>query len=120
LLEGHRAGDLERDLARIDVVVRAVDELDAHVDDRESGQNPRFHRLLDAEVDRRDVLLRDRAADDAVDELVALARLRGLDVDRGVAVLAAATGLADEASPDLVHSLADGLAVGDLWPADVR
>src|SRR3990170_1082906 len=53
--------------------------------------NPiRLHRLLDAEVDRGYVLARDLAADDLVEELVALARLGRLEVDDGVAVLAAA------------------------------
>src|SRR5690606_41654602 len=47
-----------------------------------------------------------------------LARRR-LDVDDRVAVLAAAAGLAHEAALDLLHALADRLAVGHLRPADV-
>ena len=94
--------------------------VDADVDDRVAGEDARLHRLLDAEVDRRDVLARDLAADDLVDELVALARLGRLEVDDRVAVLAAAAGLADEPALDLLDGLADRLAVGDLRAADVR
>src|ERR671937_709054 len=64
LLERHRAGDLERHLARVDLVVRPLDELDPDVDDRIPREDPGLHRLLDAEIDRRDVLLRDLPADD--------------------------------------------------------
>src|SRR6185437_11568726 len=120
VLERHRTGDLERHLARVDLVERAVDQLDPNVDDRVAGQNARFHRLLDAEVDRRDVLLGNLAADDLVDELVAVAGIHRLEVDHGVAVLATAAGLADEASLDLLDRPADGLTVSDLWAADVR
>src|SRR5438105_805773 len=120
LLEGHRAGDLEGPLARVDLVVGAVGELDAHVDDRIPGEDPGLHRLLDAEVDGRDELLRDLAADDLVDELVALARLGRLEVDDDVAILAAAAGLANEAPPNLLDGLGDSLPIGDLRPADVR
>jgi hypothetical protein len=67
----------------------------------------------------RDVLLRDLAADDLVDELVALARLRGSRL-----ITACRTGrgrrLADELALDLSTGLADRLAVGDLRAADVR
>jgi hypothetical protein len=120
LLEGHRARDLERALARVDVMVGAVDELHVHVDDRVAGEDARLHRLLDAEVDGRDELLRDLAADDLVHELVALARVRRLGVDDGVAVLAAAARLPDEPALNLLDRLADRLAVRDLRTADVR
>src|SRR5215210_6215140 len=120
LLEGHRAGDLEGDLARVDVVERAVDQLDSHVHDRVPGEHARLHRLLDAEVDRTDVLLRDLAADDLVDEVVALARLRRLRVDHGMAVLAAAAGLAHELALNLLDRAPEGLAIGDLRAANVR
>src|SRR5215210_3877839 len=119
LLEGHRAGDLEGDLARVDVVIRAFDELDPDVDDGVAREDPGLHRLLDAEVDRRDVLARDLPADDLVDELVALARLGRARVDHRVAVLAAPAGLADELALDLLDGAAERLPVGDLRPADV-
>src|SRR5215210_1039420 len=118
-LERDRAGHLEGDLARVDVVERAVDELDPDVDDRIAGQHPRLHRLLDAEVDRADVLLGDLAAHDLVDELVALAGLVRARVDHGVAVLAAAARLAHELALDLLDRAPERLAIGDLRPADV-
>ena len=65
-----------------------------------------------------DVLARDDAAHDLVDELVAAALLVGLELDDGVAVLAAAAGLADEAAVAL-RGAADRRAVGDLGLADV-
>ena len=120
LLDRHRAGDLERHLRGVDLVVGAVDELDLDVDDREAGEHAGAERLLDALVDRRDVLLGNRAADDLVLELVAVARLLRNDVDDDVAVLAAATGLAGELHVDVVDALAGGLAVRDLRLADVR
>src|SRR5207244_8183230 len=96
VLDGHRAGDLEGHLRRVDLVVRPVMEGDLDVDDREARVDARVERLADAGVDRLDVLARDRAADDLVDELVAGALLVRLGPDDGVAVLALAAGLADE------------------------
>ena len=101
LLEGERAGDLEGDLRRVGVVVLAVDERDAHVDHRVAGLDAVLERLLDALLDRRDELGRDRAALDLVDEVEALAGRR-LDVDVDDAVLARAAGLADELALDLL------------------
>ena len=48
VLDGHRAGDLERHLRRVDVVVRPVEERDLDVDDREAGVDARLERLADA------------------------------------------------------------------------
>ena len=118
VLDGHRSGDLERHLGRVDVVVRPVEQGDLDVHDREAGVDARGERLADALVDRLDVLARDGAADDLVDELVAGALLGGLELDDRVAVLALAAGLADEAAVAL-GGAADGLAIGDLRLADV-
>ena len=74
LLERHRARDLERHFARVDVVVRAVDQLDLHVDHRIAGEHAVLQRFLDPLLDRADVLTRDHAADDLVLEHEALAR----------------------------------------------
>ena len=52
-------------------MVRAVDEQHAHALHRRAGELAVLHRLLDALVDRRPEALRDHAADDLVDELVA-------------------------------------------------
>ncbi len=101
-------------------MVRAVDQLDLDVHDRVPGEHARADGLLDALVDRLDVLLRDLAADDLVDELVAGSRLLRDQVDHDVAVLARAAGLADELALDLVDGLPRGLAVGDLRAAHVR
>src|SRR3954447_15326662 len=119
-LERHRACDLERTLARVDLVVRPVDELDRDVDDRVAGEHARVHRFRDARVHRGDVLARDLAADDLVAELVALARLLRAEVDHDVRVLARAAGLAHELLANVLYVPARGLAVGDLRTADVR
>src|SRR5206468_5881266 len=80
---------------------------------------PGLERLLDSMVDRLDVLARDHAADDLVDELVAGALLGRLDPDDRVAVLALPTGLPDVPAAT-VGRAADRLAIGDLGLADVR
>ena len=77
----------------------------ADVDERVAGEHAALHRLLDAGVDRGDVLARDDAALDLVDELVAAAGAGGLERDDDVAVLAATTGLADVALLDLLDRL---------------
>ena len=56
LLEGLVAGDLERELGRVDVVVGAVLERELHVDHRVAGEHAELHGLLAALVDRGDVL----------------------------------------------------------------
>ena len=91
----------------------------ADVDERVAGDHAAFHRLLDAGVDRGDVLARDHATRDLVDELVAAARAGGLEADDDVSVLAAAAGLADVTLLDLLDRHCDRLAVRDLRLADV-
>src|SRR5690606_26262650 len=71
--------------------------------------------VLDALLDRRDVLARHDAALDRVDELeVRATRLERLELEHDVAVLAATTRLLDELALDLVAGLADRLAVRGL------
>ena len=70
----HRAGDLERQLARVDLVVAAVEQRDLDVDDGKPARTPRAIASRDALLDRRDELLRDDAADDVVLEDEARAR----------------------------------------------
>jgi hypothetical protein len=53
------AGDLEGHFRRVDVVVRTVDQLDAHVVDRVAGEDAARERFLDALVDRLDELARE-------------------------------------------------------------
>src|SRR6185312_12295778 len=119
LLERQRAGDLEGDFGGVRVVVLAVHERDADVHHRVAGLDAGLQRLLDALLDRRDELRRDRAALDSVDEVEALPG-GGLDVAVDDAVLTRAAGLAHEATLDSLGPAADRLAVGDLRPADVR
>ena len=76
LLERHRAGDLEGELGRVDVVVGAVVQGDLDVDQRVAGEDAELHGLLGARVDRRDVLPRDAATGDLVHELVAAVAAR--------------------------------------------
>ena len=83
-------------------MVRAVGEDGADVDERVAREHAALHRLLDAGVDRGDVLAGDDAAGDLVDELVAAAGAGGLERDDDVAVLAPAAGLADVALLDLL------------------
>jgi hypothetical protein len=73
LLEGHLTGDLERHLRGVDVVVLPVDQRRFDVDRGVAGEHAGIERLLHALVGRVDVLARDLAAADLVDELVALA-----------------------------------------------
>src|SRR5690606_33235451 len=74
--------------------------------------------LLDAGVDRGDVLLRDAAAGDLVDELVAAAGPGGLEVDLDLGELTRPAGLLLVGVDVAVDGLRDRLAVGDLRLAD--
>src|SRR4029079_520244 len=117
-LEGQGAGDLERDLRGVRVVVLAVHERHPDVDHRVAGAHAGLQCLFDALLHGGNELAGHRAAPDLRDEVEALAGRR-LDVDVDDAVLARAAGLAHEAALDLLRRAADGLAVGDLRAADV-
>ena len=93
VLERHGAGNLERHFRRVDIVVRAVVQLDAHVVDRIAREHAARERFLDAHVDRLDEFLRNRSALRLVLEDVTRARLAGIQMDLHVAVLAAAARL---------------------------
>ena len=118
LLEGHGAGDLERHLRRVDLMVGTVVQGNLHVNDVVAGQNTGLHSALDTVVNSGDVLLGNSTAHDSVDELVALTGLVGLDGDLDVTVLTGATGLTLVLGI-LIDCLADGLLVGDLGLTDV-
>ena len=98
---------------------RAVGEDGPDVDHRVAGEHA-GRRALDwmpwstAGMNSRGM----RAAGDLVDELVAAAGARGLEVDDDVGELARATGLLDVAVDDLLGRRRDRLAVGDLGLAD--
>src|SRR5262249_27675528 len=119
LFEGHRRGDLEGDLRRIDLMVRTIKESDLHVHHRVAGQGTRFHRVAHAALDRRNVLSGNYAALGVVIELEPFTRRHRLDTEDDVAILAAPTGLTDELA-FLLHGAPNGFLVGDLGLADVR
>src|SRR5918999_4893163 len=104
LLGGHGARDLERHLRGVDLVVGAVHQLHLDVHYRVAGDDAGVEGILDALVHARNVLPRDDAADDPIVELVA-ALVVVLDVDDGVAGLAAAARLPHEAALDALHAL---------------
>jgi hypothetical protein len=87
--------------------------------DRIAGEDAARQRFLDALVDRLDVFLRNRAADDLVLEHIAGARLRGIQMDLRVAVLPAAAGLPDVA-PLAIGRTRERFLVGNLRLADAR
>ena len=90
--------------------------LDVH--HREARERTRLERLADALLDRRDVLRRNHAALDLVDELEALARLLRSELEADVRVLTAAAGLLDVLVL-VVDRHRDRLAIRDLRSADV-
>src|SRR5690606_3016149 len=116
--EGHRGCYLERHLRGVDVMIRTVVKSDLDVDHRITGQDAVLHLLLDALVDRGNVILGHDAANDGIDKLVALTALQRLDAKPDVTVLTTPTRLPDELA-FLLDQLADGLAVGNLRLADV-
>src|SRR5690606_2891019 len=121
LLVGHRAGDLERHLRGVDVVRSTIDErrLDAHR--REAGEHADLHRVLDARVDRPDVLTGYATTGDGVHELVGDIRgdLERLKRDLHLSELTRTTGLLLVRVVVLLDRLADGLAVRNLGLAHV-
>ena len=88
-----RPRKLERDVRRVDGVVLAVVELRFEVDERIPGERPCLHGLPDPLVDRRDEVVRDRAADDRVFVLVTFAALPRRQLNRASRELSAASRL---------------------------
>ena len=72
---------------------RAVEDRRPEVDHRVAGEEAAHARVLDALLDGRDELPRDRAAEDVVHELEVAAARQRLDLDLAVAELAVAAGL---------------------------
>src|SRR3954471_2488275 len=123
LLEDHRAGDLEGHLRGVDLVVLAVDQGGLDTDHRVAGEDAVLHGVLDALVDRRDVLPGHAPTGHAVLELVrrrVAADRQRLQGDLDLRELAGATRLLLVGVVVLLHLAADGLPVGDLRLADVR
>jgi hypothetical protein len=69
VLERERARDLEGHLGAVDIVVLAVVKLHLEVHHRVARQEALQASFLDALLHRRPVVLRNRAAEDLVDEL---------------------------------------------------
>ena len=99
-------------------MIRAVVQGDLHVDHGVTGQDAGLHGALDTGVHGGDIFLGDGAADDLVDELIALAGLVGLQTDLDVTILALTAGLTGILGV-LLDLLLDGLLVGDLRCAHV-
>mmetsp|Transcript_28719 Transcript_28719/g.71654 ORF Transcript_28719/g.71654 Transcript_28719/m.71654 type:complete len:324 (+) Transcript_28719:552-1523(+) len=116
LLESHRAGDLEGHLVAVDVVIAAVEESDAHVDQGVAGDDAVLHLLGDAALDGRDVLLGHHTPHNGVLELIARTRLKRLDLDPDITIHTAATGLLDIPALSL-RLFGECFPIGDLWGA---
>src|SRR5439155_13154080 len=116
-LKADRRGQLERHLAGVDRVERAVEEPHLRVHQGFAGDNAGGRRLAYALLNGRDVLAWHRTADDLVLELDARATLQRLQLQPDVPVLALAAGLAHPAPLDLGVAQ-DRLAVGHLRTAD--
>src|ERR687898_868828 len=119
LLYSHAPRDLKRHLRGVDIVVRAVHELDLDVHDREPGYHAVVERVLNALVHAGYVLARDDATDDLVLELVSTLVVV-LDVDDRVPVLAATAGLPHETTLDVLDPPEDDLQVQLAHPGDDR
>src|SRR6185436_11823436 len=119
-LDRHRACDLERHFAGVDVVVGAVDELRLHIDHRISGEHSALESFAHALLGRLDELTRNYAADDLVLEDKAFALLGGLDVDHNVSVLTLTARLANELAFYLFNAFSDRLPVSHLRAPNVR
>src|SRR5947209_7152207 len=75
--EGEGAGDLEGHVGRVDVVVFAVVENGAEIDDREAGQVTARGGLANSSFDGGNPVLGDGAAENVVDEFNSFATLDG-------------------------------------------
>ena len=95
-------------IVRIHIVIGPVVENDAEIDDRKSRQISARRGVVNSFFDRGNVVLRNRAAEDVVDELELAAARQRLHLDLAIAVLPVAAGLL------LVASLHVGLAANRL------
>ena len=78
-LECHGTGDLKGHFRGVDFVIGTVIQRDLHVNNVVACKYAGLHCALDTLVNSRDIFLRNRTADNCVDELVALTGLVGLD-----------------------------------------
>ena len=119
VLERKDPGHLERESGRIHLVEGAVHDAHDDVDDGKARHDAVVAAFHDAFGGWLDELLRNRAADDLVDDLDALALDVRLELDAHMAVLALAAGLPDKLAL-AVGCLGDGFAISDLRLAGGR
>src|SRR6185295_1511761 len=103
----------------IDLVERTVHDANDDVDHRVAGDRAVVPGLHDSGNRGLDDFLRNRTADDLVEDLNSLTLLVRLELDANVAVLALAARLPDELALGF-GGLGDGFAVGDLRLAGGR
>src|SRR6185312_1242235 len=111
-------GGLKRKFIRVHVVVAAVVEDHAEIDDRIACEEPALSSLDNAFFYGRNEVLGNGAAENVIHELKALAALHGFHLDFAVAVLAVAAALLLVATLD-VSLAANGFAVRDLGRFEV-
>src|SRR5499427_9647699 len=95
----------------VDGVKLSGDQVDRHIDDRKADRTA-AQRLNDPFLDGRDIVARDRAADDAVGKSETGAAGHRLDFDRNIGELAVSAALALEAGM-LLAAASDRLLIGD-------
>src|SRR5258705_4886540 len=116
--EGEDSRHLELHLAGVHGVVRAVEQLHLEVDERVAREDAAFGRFMDSLLDRGNELARDRAADDPVFELDAVAARNGRDAHPAIAELSASARLLLVASLPF-GARADRLTIGDARSAQL-
>ena len=94
-------------------MVRTIIKGYLNVNYRIAGQNSGFHSSLYTLVDCGNVFLGNSAADNLVDELVALAGLVGFELDLNVTILTLTAGLTGILMLDVCKS-ADSLLISNL------
>src|SRR5205085_8667642 len=117
-LEGEDSRHLERLLIRVNGVERSIEDLDLEVHDWISSEHAAHRRFLNAPVHCGNVLPRNGATDDLIDELVPSTAGRGHNTHPAVAELTPPTGLLFVLPLTLGAGL-QCLAIGDLWPSQL-
>ena len=100
-------------------MVRTEVQRDFDVDHGVAGHHARRNGFVDTLFHRRNVLARNHAALDGVDELNAFAWLIGLNFEHHVAILALTAGLTHKLAFGIFHCFANGFAVCHLRLTDV-
>ena len=114
VLDSHRASDFKRYLARVNIVVAAVEERYLDVNYWVTSKNSTLKGLFDSLVNWLDLFLWNYTTLYLVNKLIPASWRQRLDTDNYMPVLPTTTGLLDVLSFHLT-SAGDGLAVGNLW-----